>query len=98
MRGLGAFAVVLWHWQHFQLLLGPKWSWAPAGGAHRTFEPFYPLLRAFCEYGFWAVDLFPETVRLFLDRNLVVISLLRGGTEKAACFYSPLTRSQIRKR
>ena len=31
----------------------------------------------------------PGTVRLRLDQNLIVLSLLTGGKEKAACFYYP---------
>jgi len=31
----------------------------------------------------------PGTGRLCLDRNLIVISVLTGGAENAACFYYP---------
>ena len=58
VRGLGALAVVVWHWQHVVLLNGSKYTWPPVSGPDRSIEPFYPLLRTFYEYGFWAVDLF----------------------------------------
>jgi peptidoglycan/LPS O-acetylase OafA/YrhL len=59
LRGLAAIAVVFWHWQHVQLLGGPKLTWPPLpGSVNPVSEPFYVLLRPVYEYGFYAVDLF----------------------------------------
>src|SRR5690606_32505071 len=59
IRGVAALAVVVWHWQHFMLLEGSKFSWPPASGEPtRTGEPFYFLLKPLYEAGFIAVDLF----------------------------------------
>jgi len=53
LRGIAAFSVVLWHWQHFFTLDGlrqPAWRMADA--------PFYVLLRPFYVLGWAAVDIF----------------------------------------
>lgn len=61
LRGLAALAVVLWHWQHFQLLGTSKstWSWSvgtpPLDHSH---QPFFSVLRLFYDHGHMAVDLF----------------------------------------
>lgn len=58
VRGLGALAVILWHWQHLTLLTGPKYTYPPLVGPFRDTEPFYGILSPFYEFGFRAVDLF----------------------------------------
>lgn len=58
IRGLGALAVILWHWQHLTLLTGPKYTYPPLAGPFRSTEPFYGLFSPFYEFGFRAVDLF----------------------------------------
>ncbi len=71
LRGLAALAVVLWHWQNFQLLgcsnlACPRFSDGPDPGQGRYFsgiadhsaEPFFVLFRLFYEQGWIAVDLF----------------------------------------
>jgi peptidoglycan/LPS O-acetylase OafA/YrhL len=61
LRGLAALAVVLWHWQHFQLLGTQKstWSWSVgAGPLDHSHQPFFSVLRLFYDHGHMAVDLF----------------------------------------
>jgi peptidoglycan/LPS O-acetylase OafA/YrhL len=61
LRGLAALAVVLWHWQHFQLL-GTRqltWPWLiDANPVDHSHQPFFFALRLFYEHGYMAVDLF----------------------------------------
>jgi peptidoglycan/LPS O-acetylase OafA/YrhL len=53
LRGIAAFGVVLWHWQHFYTLDGPHRDvW------RMTAEPFSLLLRPFYVLGWAAVDIF----------------------------------------
>jgi peptidoglycan/LPS O-acetylase OafA/YrhL len=53
LRGIAAFSVVLWHWQHFYTLDGPaRHIWRVAD------EPFSLLLRPFYVLGWAAVDIF----------------------------------------
>jgi peptidoglycan/LPS O-acetylase OafA/YrhL len=53
LRGLGALAIVVWHWQHFWAV-GGTWQavWS------RAAEPFYQLLKPLYDYGWVAVDIF----------------------------------------
>jgi peptidoglycan/LPS O-acetylase OafA/YrhL len=53
LRGVGALAIVVWHWQHFYAIGG---TWA--AGWSRAAEPLYPFLKPFYEEGWVAVDLF----------------------------------------
>ncbi len=53
LRGVGALAIVVWHWQHFYAISG---TWA--AGWSRAAEPFYPFLKPLYEEGWVAVDLF----------------------------------------
>jgi peptidoglycan/LPS O-acetylase OafA/YrhL len=53
LRGVGALAIVVWHWQHFYAIGG---TWA--AGWSRTAEPFDPFLKPLYEEGWVAVDLF----------------------------------------
>lgn len=59
LRGLAALAVVLWHWQHFQLLGTSRLTWAStATGLDHTHQPFFRVVGLFYDYGYMAVDLF----------------------------------------
>lgn len=91
VRGLGAFAVVVWHWQHMLLAPGPKHTWPPAGGIDRAIEPFYPLLRTFYKYGFWAVDLF-FVISGFIFFLLYRDSIAGGRTPARDFFFLRLSR------
>ena len=53
LRGVGALAIVVWHWQHFYAISG---TWA--AGWSRAAEPFYPFLKPLYDEGWVAVDLF----------------------------------------
>ncbi|HEY1613615.1 MAG TPA: acyltransferase [Rhizomicrobium sp.] len=53
LRGLGALAVVFWHWQHFFAIRG---TWQ--AGWSRAAEPSYALLKPLYDQGWLAVDLF----------------------------------------
>ena len=53
LRGLGALAVVVWHWQHFEAISG---SWPPDW--NRADQPFYEILKPLYGYGWMAVDIF----------------------------------------
>ncbi len=61
LRGLAALAVVLWHWQHFQLLGTERltWLWAvDASPLDHSHQPFYFVFRLFYDHGLLAVALF----------------------------------------
>ncbi len=53
LRGVGALAIVFWHWQHFFALSG---TWQ--AGWSRTAEPLYHLLKPLYDEGWAAVDIF----------------------------------------
>jgi peptidoglycan/LPS O-acetylase OafA/YrhL len=53
LRGVGALAIVVWHWQHFWAIRG---SWQE--GWSRAAEPFYQALKPLYDQGWVAVDLF----------------------------------------
>ncbi|HEY2445864.1 MAG TPA: acyltransferase [Rhizomicrobium sp.] len=53
LRGVGALAIVVWHWQHFYAISG---TWQE-GWSHAA-EPLYPFLKPLYEEGWVAVDLF----------------------------------------
>lgn len=59
LRGLAALSVVLYHWQHLQLLGAPKLTWPPLSvAADRVHEPLSPLFWLFYQRGELAVDMF----------------------------------------
>jgi peptidoglycan/LPS O-acetylase OafA/YrhL len=59
LRGLAAISVVLWHWQHFQLLGTTKLTWTMAAPPlTHTQQPFFAILRLFYTYGYVGVDFF----------------------------------------
>ncbi|MDX2276806.1 MAG: acyltransferase [Hyphomonadaceae bacterium] len=91
VRGLGAFAVVVWHWQHMLLAPGPRHTWPPAGGIDRALEPFYVVLKPFYEYGFWAVDLF-FVISGFIFYLLYRESVAAGRTRARDFFFLRLSR------
>jgi peptidoglycan/LPS O-acetylase OafA/YrhL len=91
VRGLGAFAVVIWHWQHMLLAPGPKHTWPPTGGVDRAIEPFYLLLKPFYEYGFWAVDLF-FVISGFIFYLLYRESIAEGRTPARDFFFLRFSR------
>jgi peptidoglycan/LPS O-acetylase OafA/YrhL len=53
LRGIGALAIVFWHWQHFFALNG---TWQ--AGWSRAAEPLYHLFKPLYEEGWVAVDIF----------------------------------------
>ena len=59
LRGLAALAVVLWHWQHFQLLGTHQLTWSnTAPPLDHSHQPFFWALSLFYSSGYIAVDLF----------------------------------------
>jgi peptidoglycan/LPS O-acetylase OafA/YrhL len=61
LRGLAALSVMLWHWQHFQLLGTRRLTWSNATPAlNHSLQPFFLMLSVFYAHGFIAVDLFPD--------------------------------------
>jgi peptidoglycan/LPS O-acetylase OafA/YrhL len=58
LRGVAALSVVLWHWQHLNLLGTTNLIWSASLLTDHTQEPFYPILRIFYERGAAAVDMF----------------------------------------
>lgn len=55
LRGLAAFAIVFWHWQHF-FYIGTGTSPVPNFSVQD--QPFFPVFEIFYETGWLAVDLF----------------------------------------
>jgi peptidoglycan/LPS O-acetylase OafA/YrhL len=59
IRGLAAISVVLWHWQHFQLLGTTKLTWTmTAPPLSHTQQPFFAILQPFYTHGYIGVDFF----------------------------------------
>lgn len=52
IRFCSAFAVLIWHYQHFSFV-----AYRPTH-FHTAQQPFYPALRLFYEYGFYGVQVF----------------------------------------
>ena len=73
-RGLAAFAVVFWHWQHFFFEGG-----TPDSGFERDGQPFYLWLRPLYEFGYHAVPFF------FLLSGFVFFWLYRESVESGRC-------------
>lgn len=55
LRGLAAFAIVFWHWQHF-FYIGTGTS--PVPNFNVQDQPLFPVFEIFYEVGWLAVDLF----------------------------------------
>lgn len=53
LRGVGALAIVVWHWQHFWAVRG---DWQV--GWSRSAEPLYGVLKPLYDQGWAAVDIF----------------------------------------
>src|SRR5438067_5306199 len=53
LRGIGALAIVVWHWQHFWAVRG---TWQAVWS--RAQEPFYRALKPLYDQGWAAVDIF----------------------------------------
>ena len=53
LRGIGALAIIFWHWQHFFAVRG---TWQAVWS--RAMEPLYPVFRPLYDFGWVAVDIF----------------------------------------
>ena len=53
LRGVGALAIIFWHWQHFFAVRG---TWQAVWS--REMEPLYPVFRPLYDFGWVAVDVF----------------------------------------
>ena len=53
LRGVAAFAIIFWHWQHFFAIRG---NWQP--GWSRAAQPLYPVFKPLYDQGWVAVDIF----------------------------------------
>lgn len=53
LRGIGALAIIFWHWQHFFAVRG---TWQAVWS--RDMQPLYPVFRPLYDFGWVAVDIF----------------------------------------